>query len=332
MPLLVLILVWTGCEGQRPGQKSGASLTVAERSICLKKGPQENCKQGVNRVFRLSAEKGRLRLQGFEMEIVNHPGNWVSFGDGKKLSKGKYKVKMEGGSILMEGESGKFKSPRNVGFLVQFHPKRGAKIFQPKKQEVPLHKIDFGKRRIAMDGIDYGSALLMTSMPIKDKSGSSVMMSVVLGDEESRIRMNDTGTEIILDDVFRALNCCEYAKKLKCCDGGGTGKSLIIPAQPMIQPPASMAAIQKMGNYFPEPQMASSIISGSWKTIMTIVAADVCLYRSGGNLIIYDCATGDVYCLDSSECIILLESNEEGEIAVMVKEECDVFDSLEPCR
>lgn len=333
--LTLVLAAWIcfGCSGPISEGGSESYLTIEKGGICLKNDRTEDCNRSTESVYWLHGGKQGLVMEQFTSELTNQPANWVGHKASKPLQEGKYKLTNERGTFILEGNGVKRKIDGKNGAML-YVDQKGRVSFMEKDQRAsaPLHKIQLREKVLHQDKIPFGQRMLIGNYPVLKKAAELAMITVVQGDERSRIIPNDTGTEIILEDILRAINCCSTAGDLDCCDsGGGKGRGVQLALKPELTLAADIPNLKEMGSYFPEPAMATTIITGSWKTVMTLVAADVCLYRSGPYLIIIDCLTGEIWCLDSDECIILLESNAEGEIQVMVKEECHAFDGIAPC-
>ncbi len=322
-------------ESQRFGGErfEGDKLTIEKGGFCLTTNRTEDCNRTKEKVYWLHTAGGELKMESSDQEAVNLPQNWVSIKRTPAIEAGVYNLQRRGGKLLLETGKEKIEFSGKKGLFFYLDQQGQVSIMKSGNENVPLHRIVLKDKMLIEDQVLYGNKMLLATAPVFEKSQEKTVQVIVQGDIDSRIIPNDTGTEIILEDILRALNCCDVAKDLDCCEGGGgSGKAVAIAPDPKSRKASDIPQLEEMSKGFPVMAMSSTIITGSWKTILTVEAADACLYRSGPYLIIIDCLTGEVWCLDSDECIILLESNAEGEIAIMVKEECTAFDSITPCK
>lgn len=340
MKRLNLILIIVGClfevacsgPAGDTGRFEGTKVTIEKGGICLTSERLEDCNRSTERVYWLHGGRKGLKMETFLEETTNRPVNWVSYKTSDPIKEGVYSLEDKNGRLVMEMGREKIETATEQGILFYLDRKGQVSIMKLQKKDVPLHKIQLKEKQIFQDGISFGNKMLIGTAPVIEQMSRKSIQVIVQGDINSRIIPNDTGTEIILEDILRALNCCDAAEDLDCCEGGGgKGKGVTIEKEPKSYRALDIPRLKEMSEMHPVQAMASTIISGSWKTILTVEAANVCLYRSGPYLIIIDCISGDIWCLDSDECIILLQSNAEGEIAVMVKEECTAFDNIVPC-
>ena len=323
----------TGEEGgaRMPGKEIG-QMTAGDQGFCLAQEGNEDCYKEVGKVYLIKRTNKALTATPFEQELANHPENWVSLSEMTPMGRESYQIFQDGENLIIRGKNNEIKTQADKGVLFYVDEKGQTSLMKAGKKDLPLHRLTLRDGMLFEDDFAFGQNYLFSTTPVRKQASAALYISLAQGDTESRIIPNDTGTEIIVEDILRALSCCDAVQAEDCCEGkGGDGKAITRYDTPKVYEAADIEGLVEMSKTFPIESISKAMSGGSWKTIMTLSAADVCLYRYASYLIIVDCITGEIWCMDSSACTILLQSDASGNIQVMVEEDCTAFDSMTPC-